>query len=169
MSNEPRVSQYEVSVVALYHFFLLFDRECTADLSESFTNASVEDRLTVNDCIAAVHTVSSGTSDVKVRVALADARPTEMFDRWDHVTELSLDIVSGSLMIESSLYESALTIPLPPGPYRLRIHHGDLSAIIAAYYARDYSVSEDVWITVWPERYASPTVLKRYPQPGAQH
>ena len=169
MSNEQQARQYEVSLVALYHFFLVFDGCCTANVSGSFTNASIADRLAINDCIAAVCTISSGIFEVVVHVTVSDEHPTEALDRWDHVTEFSLDVVSGHLIVDDSLpSESPAILPLQSGPYRFRVHHGGLREIIAAYYADDPTVTEHIWITVWPEPHADPVVLKRYPLPGAR-
>lgn len=168
MSDEQRVRYYEASIVALYHFFLIFDEECTKDISESFTSTSIEDRLAINDCIAAVITVSSGIQAVVVHMTVQDARPAESLNRWDHVSEFSLDVASGRLMVGNFAYMADSMIPLPPRTYRLRVHHGDLKAVIAAYYADDPAVTEHVWITVWPEPYAGLGILKRYPLPGAR-
>jgi hypothetical protein len=169
MNDEQQAQQYEISFVALYHFFLVFDGGCTADISEGFTSASVADRFAINDCVAAVCTISSGINEVIAHVTVSGERPSDGLDRWDHVTEFSLDIASGHLIMDDSLpSDKPITLPLQSGPYRFRVHHGNLRNIIAAYYADDRTVTEHIWITVWPEPHTDPVVLKRYPLPGAR-
>lgn len=160
-----KVESYDMSLVTLYHFFYVLSEGCAKDLSSKFTSSSIIDRITVDDCIAAISTVSSGLIDVLVHIAAVDARPSAAAEAWDHVTEFSLNVASGRMIVTSSLFhpDTSIVISTLPGVYRLRVHHNNLAAILAAYYAGDTSVVEEVWITAWQEAYSEPIILKRYP------
>jgi hypothetical protein len=134
-----------------------------SDLSTRFSSDSVKDKMTVDGCIAAVSTISSGLNDVRVHFTVVDARPPTILEAWDHITEISITINSGAFIVADSLFRPEAIIPVSPDVYRLRAHHRDLAIILAAYYAGDTSAIEEIWITAWQEAHGESLVLKRFP------
>src|SRR4051794_34543547 len=168
--DQPTSREYLITTLPLYHHFLVYVDGCTEGISESFTATSVADRLTLHGCIAAVHTVSSGTFFASVHLAIVEQRPTIYRQTWDHITEFSMYVNSGRLVVAGPipLTPGPTKIDIEPGAYRFRVGHQHIESVLAAYYGGDTSVVEHIWITVWPEPYSEPSVLNRYTERTAQ-
>jgi len=105
-----------------------------------------------------VHTKAYGT--VPVRVELRATMPDDDPTRWDHVAEVSFDVVSGGIAFWE-LFDELPEEPqmrLHPGTYRLRLYCGNLSR-------GHYSVDDDDFyrIILWPAPWQDPQVIHTTP------
>ncbi len=82
----------------------------------------------------APNTVGIGTvrnMNVPVVVEVVDAAPIDAFERQDLVTEATLDVPSGPIVIAgcTDYFPDAKRIPVSPGRYRARIYYANLDKL----------------------------------------
>jgi hypothetical protein len=126
-----------------------------ADFSESWTIKAVDDRLAV-----AAHGVAFGTvcAQIRVSIHLVEEPPSQCAGQ--HLTECSLDIPSGRLVIMGCTDDRATAprLEVAPGWMRIRAAHRNLGKV-----GRE---SIDLWL--WPAPPAATEVLERYVPPLAK-
>jgi hypothetical protein len=146
-----------LTLFADYFQFYLQDEVVKGDLSESWTEQAVADLLALAPGTIGVGTVRN--MDVPVIVDVLDAPPNEPLDRWDHVTECSIEIPSGRLVVAgcTDYFPEAQRIQVVPGAYRARIFYGRLDSL-----SEDGLDGEDHYkVSLWPSETTGPVVLKR--------
>ena len=124
----PGIKQ-QFELFADYFQFYLQDEQSQGDLSNSWTEKAVSDMLAVAPGVIGVGTVRN--MDVPVEVEVLDSQPNDDFDEWDHVTEASLDVPSGHIIIAgcTDYLPDAARITVNPGTYRVRIYYGALDSV----------------------------------------
>lgn len=114
--------KYKLELFADYFQFYLQDEQSKGDLSSSWTEQAVSDMLAVAPGIIGVGTVRNLTVPVEVEVLTSQS--TNDFAQWNHVTEASLEVPSGHIIIAgcSDYLPDAARIIVEPGTYRTRIY-----------------------------------------------
>ncbi len=149
---------YHFVVYAGYHqFYLSRDEESLIGSgADSFwTTENIRKLLATGPGLVGVGTGTFGKVPVSVRVA--EAAPEDDFTGWDHVTEASLDLCSGRLLITGCPNGPAGHIRVEPGVYRVRIHCGKLDTV------REDRGDDHYRIVVWNSPSSVPQVLKQWP------
>jgi len=151
--------KYNFELFADYFQFYLQDEQSAGDLSNSWTEQAVSDMLAVAPGIIGVGTARNLTVPVEVEVLTSE--PTNNFDEWDHVTEASLEIPSGRIIIAgcTDYLPDAARIIVEPGTYRTRIYYGALDSVDESRLEGDdyYKV-----VLCLDTKVAEPKVLKRW-------
>lgn len=119
----------QLELFADYFQFYLQDEQSEGDLSNSWTEKAVSDMLAIAPSVIGVGTVRN--MDVPVEVEVLDSQPNDNFDDWDHVTEASLDVPSGHIIIAgcTDYLPDAARIIVNPGTYKVRIYYGALDSV----------------------------------------
>ena len=149
--------RFEYELFADYFQFYLQDESAEGNLGESW-NEEAEARLLA----IAPGTIGVGTvrnMNVPVTVEILDVEPDSDLDSWDHVTECSLDVPTGRLVIAgcTDYFPDAARIEVPPGTYRARISYGSLNTL-----SEDGLDGEDRYqIQLWQGSATGPHVLKQ--------
>jgi len=119
----------QFELFADYHLFYLQDEQSEKDLSNSWTEQAVSDMLAVAPGVIGVGTVWN--MDVPVEVEVLDSQPNDNFNEWDHVTEASLEVPSGRIIIAgcTDYLPDAARITVQPGTYKVRIYYGALDSV----------------------------------------
>lgn len=116
---------YEFEVFADYFNFSVED-----DGSDDYVDPDAENWIAVGPGRARVTLTTARNMDVPVAVEVHEAEPPTDLDDWDRVTESSLEVASGKLMISGNEYApDAPRIELAPGHYRLRASYGQLDSV----------------------------------------
>jgi hypothetical protein len=121
--------QCEYRLFADYYQFYLQDESAAGDLSDSWTDEAVARLLAVAPGTVGVGTVRD--AEVPVVVEVREEEPPPDFDAWDQVTECSLDVPSGRIVIAgcTDYFPDAARIEVPPGTYRVRVSYGALDSV----------------------------------------
>lgn len=121
--------KYKFELFADYFQFYLQDEQSKGDLSNSWTEQAVSNMLAVAPGMIGVGTVRNLT--VPVEVEVLTSKPTDNFEQWNHVTEASLEVPSGHIIIAgcSDYLPDAARIIVEPGIYRIRIYYGALDSV----------------------------------------
>jgi len=107
--------------------------------------------------------VAVGTArhySVPVKVRVLDSEPEDNLDHWDHVTEASLSVPSGKLVVvgPTEYRPDAPRITVAPGDYRVRVYYANLESVAANGIDGD----DHYEVTLWPDELAEESrVLKR--------
>lgn len=151
---------YEYSIFADYFQFYIEDENSLIDTSVVWIELAFKDFMAVAPGFIAIATVRN--MDVPVEVEVIDSELPENLDKWDHVTECSLSIPSGRLVIRgcTDYYPDAERIHLTPGNYRIRIYYGGLDTVSV----NNLEGNDHYRIVMWQGEYLSPGVVKRYPR-----
>ena len=122
-------SSYRYTLFADYFQFYLQDETVEGDLSDAWTEETVNNLLATAPGTIGVGTVRN--MNVQVEVEVLESAPNESFDAWDHVNECDLEIKSGKIVIAgcTDYFPEAARIQVEPGNYRARIYYGDLNAL----------------------------------------
>jgi hypothetical protein len=150
-------TRVELSLLADYFQFYLQDEAARGDLSESWTEQAVADLLALAPGTIGVGTVRN--AQVPVVVEVLEGPPADGLEEWDHVTECSLDVPSGKIVVAgcTDYFPEARRIEVAAGGYRARIFYGGLDRLSA-----DGLEGEDHYkVCLWPAPAAAPVVLKR--------
>jgi hypothetical protein len=149
--------QFHFELFADYCQFYLQDETAAGDLSESWTEEASDRLLAVAPGIVGIGTVRNMT--VPVSLELLDVEPENDFDRWDHVTECSLDVHSDRLVVAgcTDYFPDAKRIEVVSGSYRVRASYGSLNSL-----SEDGLSGDDHYrIQVWQAPPIEPRVLKK--------
>ena len=99
--------------------------------------------------------------DVPVTVEILRSEPAKDIDYWDHVTECSLVVTSGKLVVAgcTDYFPDAARIEITPGTYRARISGGGFDSV-----TKHWESGEDKYrVQLWPDAEVEPRVLKQRP------
>lgn len=161
-TQEPRV--YEFTLFAELHQFYIQDADVEEDIPAYWDANSRDALLMVGDRIIGVGTARE--LDVPVTVSIIAKEPEdEDLSQWDHVTECSLNLPSGKLVVTSpteTIYE-ANKIDVTPGNYAVRVYHADLDDVDH----EGFEGGDFYRVVLWPSPPVEPRVLKQYVPPRA--
>ncbi len=149
----------QFELFADYFQFYLQDEQSEGDLSNSWTKEAVSNMLAVAPGVIGVGTVRN--MDVLVEVEVLDSQPNCNFDDWDHVTEASLEVPSGRIIIAgcTDYLPDAARIRVEPGTFRVRIYYGALDSVDESQLDGD----DHYKIVLWKDaNKIEPKVLKRW-------
>ncbi len=151
------MSTIELTLFADYFQFYLQDESAEEGLADSWTEEATNRLLAVASGTIGVGTVRN--MDVPVTIEVLDAEPILDAARWDHITQCSIDVPSGKLVIAgcTDYFPDAKRIHVSPGIYEARISYGALNTL-----SEDRLDGEDHYrVQLWPGRTALPSVLKQ--------
>jgi hypothetical protein len=97
--------------------------------------------------------------EVPVRVDVLEGEPPLDAEAWDHMTECSIQIDSGRLVVAgcTDYFPEAVRIPLAPGTYAVRVSYGGLASLSA-----DGLDGDDHYrVQLWPGVPTAARVLKQ--------
>lgn len=95
---------------------------------------------------------------VPVVIEVYDSKPGNDFAEWDHVTEASLDVPSGTVDVEGCGAHNPMQFRVESGLYRVRMYQAGLGTL-----SEDGLEGDDHYkIALWPDPLIAPTVLKRW-------
>jgi hypothetical protein len=154
--QEQQVRTFKLELPADYHQFHLHNGEnVSEDLGNAWTQEAFLRMLAVTRTTVAVGTATA--IEVPVEVVVLNAPPDESPDLWDHVTEASLDVSTGTLVVAGCVDQlsDSLHIPITPGTYRVRVSIGGLSTVKDEFDGKDYYK-----IVLWPAPMGPVAVLK---------
>lgn len=127
------------------------DPKGTRSLEDAWTAAATDDRVADGGDIVGIGAKDS--DDVSVSVELLPSVPQDDFAAWDHVTESSLDVASGAIVVLGCTDEvaKAKRVAAAPGTWRVRASHANLQ-----------KGRERIRLQLWPARRRDTKVLKRW-------
>jgi hypothetical protein len=150
--------RFDFQLLAAYQQFHLQDESANANLGESFwTDAAVGRLLAVAPGAIGVSTARD--SFVPVGVEVHDTEPEPDLEPWDHVTECSLEIPTGRVVIMgcTEAFPEAARIEVPPAVYRARISYGALDTV-----SENRREGDDRYLVqLWRAPAIEPRVLKQ--------
>ena len=151
-----QLQEYKFDVFADYYQFSLEDEQSGADLSRSWTEKAVRDLIAVTSGAIGIGTVRN--MSVLVSVEIHDSQPEEDESRWQHITECSITVRSGRLILLGNDYlPNAPRIKVKPDTYRARVYYGGLNTI-----SDDGLDGEDFYkVVLWSGQSSEPKVIKR--------
>lgn len=146
-----------LTLFADYFQFYLQDESADGNLSDSWTEEATNRLLAVASGTIGVGTVRN--MDVPVTVEVLQTEPPLDLAPWDHMTECSIQINSGSLVVAgcTDYFPEAIRIPVTPGTYAARISYGSLESLSV-----DGLDGDDHYrVQIWPGTTTSPKVIKQ--------
>lgn len=144
----------EFTVYASHHQFYVEDRDIKGD-SVDLWDGDEDDLFGETDGIVGIATATYGT--VKVRAEVHSTKPAINLADWDHVTETSLEIESGTLQVIGCLSQTGEEFPVEPGRYRVRCCHANRAGGVSAGDGQDWYL-----VQIWPAKSSTAKVLKRW-------
>lgn len=119
----------DLTVFADYRQFYLQDERADGGLEEAWTEAATERHLAVAPGAVGVGTFRN--VHVPVTVEILDAAPAADFTSSDLVTEATLDVPSGRIVVAgcTDYFPEARRIDVPPGRYRVRVHSSGMASV----------------------------------------
>lgn len=157
MAEAGAIREVRLDLFADYRQIMVMD-DLSLLANEIVTQDDVERRLAIAPEGAIIHTARNTTVPVTVRIA--PCAPGEPDADCDHVTECSIDVTTGRLVVMGLMdYADAATrIALAPGPYRMRACHRGLRTL-----SRNGLEGDDRYeLTLWPAPMAALAVLKQF-------
>ena len=149
--------RFEYELFADYFQFYLQDESAEGNLGESWTEEAIARLLALAPGTIGVGTVRN--MNVAVTVEVLDAEPASDLDSWDHVTECSLEVPTGRIVIAgcTDYFPDAARIEVEPGNYRARISYGSLETL-----SEDGLEGDDRYrVQLWQATAIEPRVLKQ--------
>jgi hypothetical protein len=119
-----------LEVFADYSQFYLMDEADDFDTAAIWDDQRAAENLVVaGPGVLGVATARNYT--VPVTIEVENSEPDEGFDAWDHVSESSLAIRSGRMVVmgPADVFEAAPRIELRPGVYRVRVYYSGLRTV----------------------------------------
>lgn len=137
--------QFDYRLFADYFQFYLQDESADGNLGESWTDEAVARMLATAPGAIGVGTVRN--VEVPVALELLDAQPTDDHGAWDHVTECSLQVPTGRIVIAgcSDDVDRAHRIEVEAGTYRVRVSYGALTSVSSDGLAGDDHYRVQLW------------------------
>ena len=125
----PISRRFEFNIFADYFQFYLQDEGAGGDLSESWTPDAVDRLLAIAPGTIGVGTVRN--VHVPVVVEIAEGEPHEDLTEWDHVTQCSIDVPSGRIVVAgcTDYFPDAARIEVSHGTYNARVYYGKLRSL----------------------------------------
>jgi len=152
------ITSHSFELFADYHQFYLQDEQVDGDLSDSWTEQATKDLLAVAPGTIGVGTVRD--MDVPVIVEVHDDEPVDDLSLWDHVTECSIEVTSGKIVVAgcTDYFPDAARIEMLLGIYQARICYGALGSL-----SDDGLEGDDNYkVALWLGRKVEPKVIKRF-------
>ncbi|MFR9728419.1 hypothetical protein ACL03H_04255 [Saccharopolyspora sp. MS10] len=151
----------ELMIFADYHSFEVRDAHADYDLAAIDDTAADlrRDLISSRDGVVTVGTARRTT--IPVTIEITSAAPACDLASWDHVTEASVEIASGQVLVlgGSDSRRSAHRFDVPIGIYRVRTRCEGFGTI-----SSDGSRGEEAYrVQIWPGSARRATVLKRFP------
>lgn len=149
--------RFQFDLFADYFQFYLQDESAEGNLGDSWTEEAVARLLALAPGTVGVGTVRN--MNVPVAVEMLDAEPDSDLASWDHVTECSLEVPTGLIVIAgcTDYFPDAARIEGEPGTYRARISYGSLDTL-----SDDGLDGNDHYrIQLWRATAIEPRVLKQ--------
>ncbi|RYE51609.1 MAG: hypothetical protein EOP21_00955 [Hyphomicrobiales bacterium] len=153
------MASHTFDLFADYFQFYLQDEEASGIDGDSWNDEATERMLAVAPGALAIGTVRN--VDVPISVEILESEPPNDLENWDHVTECSLVITSGKLVIAgcTDYFPDAARIDVAPGTYRARISGGGFDSV-----AKHWDDGEDMYrVQLWPGTRIEIRVLKLHP------
>ena len=150
-------------VFADFHHFLLCDRGCTDVLGDAWDAAAIDDRLALAGGVVGIGTARNTT--VPVEIAVLASAPPDDAAAVDHVTECSVAVPSGELVLlgPTDPMTKARAFAVPAGSVVVRVSHARLDTI-----SDDGLRGKDAYrVQLWPG-HAQARVLKRWTPPAKE-
>lgn len=159
LESEP-LRSYQLDLFADYFQIYLQDEQAAEewDVPDDWGN-----QLTSQMIAVAPGTITIGTvrnMDVPVEIQLLTGRPSDDLTIGDHITEASLNIPSGKLVVLgcTDYLPDATRIPIQSGSYRVRIYYSALESI-----SEDGLDGNDHYkVLIWPEEYSDFKIIKKW-------
>lgn len=152
------MQRFEYELFADYFQFYLQDESAEGDLGESWTDEAVARLLALAPGTVGVGTLRN--MDVPVVVEIFRQEPGLDLDSWDHVTECTLEVPTGRIVIAgcTDYFPDAARIVVEPGTYRARISYGALDSV-----SEDRLDGNDNYrVQLWQATAIEPRVLKQH-------
>ena len=113
----------DLEIFADYYQFYLQDEAAGGDLSDAWTDESVERLLALAHGVVGVGTAGNGS--VSVAIEILETEPTTAFESYDQLNECSIEIANGPLVVAgcNDYFPEAARIPIALGVYRVRISY----------------------------------------------
>ena len=149
---------HPLTLLADYYQFYLRDEEAPENLPSDWGDQLVTQMIAVAAGIIGVGTARNTT--VPVTIDVVTSRPDNDFTAWNHVTEASLEVPSGRIVIAgtSDYLPDAKRLSVPAGTYRVRVHAAGLDCI-----SENGLTGEDQYhLVLWSETERAPAILKRW-------
>ncbi len=149
-------STFQFELFTDYHQFYLQDAEAKGDLSESWTDEANDRLLAIGERVIGVGTARN--MEVPVLVEVHPAEPPLDLDPWDHVTQCSLEVPSGRVVIAgcTDYFPDASRFDVPPGILQVRVSYGGLHTL-----SDDGLDGDDHYrVQLWPGPRCRVSVLK---------
>ena len=150
----------ELRLYASHHQFYVQDSKPFGDTGDPtfWTQQSVEDHVATVEGVVGIGT---GSYDfVRVFVKQYNEKPACDLQNWDHVTEASLFIAGGLLLVHGCLDDSGVYFGVKPGHYRVRCNHANLAN---AENPEDKDEADDwYFVQFWAAEKQPSIVLKRW-------
>lgn len=148
-------------IFADYHHFYLSDATCTEALGDAWTPDAVTERLAIGDGVIGIGTARN--MDVPVEVHVLAAAPPDDAASFQHVTECSLPVPTGALIVNgpTDSNDDARRFAVPPGSVRVRASHLGLDTL-----SEDGLRGKDRYrLEIWPAPASAPRVVKQWVEP----
>jgi hypothetical protein len=155
---------FEYKLFADYHQFYVQDEGVEGNLGDRWTPDAVARDLAVAPGTIGIGTVRNAT--VPVVVEITDGKPDDDMNGWGQVTECSIEVASGRLVVAgcTDYFPDAARIDMPPGSYRARIYSGNLNSL-----SDDGLNGDDHYrVVLWSAAPGPILVLKTYSGSGAR-
>ena len=155
------VERRKFELFADYHQFVLQDEAAELDISgDLWPGTTYDDMLFLTPGM--IHIGTARNMTVPVEVEISDIPPDDNFGNWDHVTQYSIAIPTGKLVVLgcTDYFPEATRIKVVPGHYRARIYYGGLDTLNWNGLEGD----DHYKVIFWQGDPVEPTVLKRRPK-----
>ena len=153
------IERREQQLYASHHQFYVEDGVSPGNTGDPsfWTKDATEDRLAVVPRTVGIGTGTYG--NVRVITEVHDGEPPVDLAEWDHVTEASLNIESGTLRVIGCLDLTGEDFKVSPGPYRVRCCHANLAE------SDEYGEEGRDWyvLQVWQAPESPRRIIKRWP------
>lgn len=153
----PTMRSFQFELFADFSQFYIQDEPADGNLGDSWSDDALLLELAVTD-----GTVGVGTQrpmDVPVVLEVHDVEPAHDFDGWDMVSECSISVDSGRLVVAgcTEYFPDAARVQIEPGTYRVRVSHGNLESV-----SSDGLEGEDHYrLQLWLGDACDPRAVKR--------
>ena len=149
---------HRFKLFADYFQFFLQDESADGNLSDCWSADAVQRLLALAPGTIGVRTVRNMEVPVLVEVHLSE--PKGDFAAWDHVTECSIDLPSGRIVVSgcTDYFPDAARIEVAPGCYQVRLFYGALDTV-----SEDGLKGNDHYkAALWPASWSEVRVLKNW-------
>lgn len=150
----------ELTIFADYHSFEVRDAHADYDLAAINDTAADLQRDLISSRDGVVTVGTARRRNVPVTVEIVPAAPDCDLAPWDHVTEASVEIASGQILVlgGSDSRRSAHRFDVPVGVYRVRTRCEGFGTISVD----EINGHDSYHVQIWPGAARRTTVLKRF-------